>query len=40
MANEAIAVRAKFEKPAKKVQLVLWGSTTSSALVERIRLGW
>ena len=34
MASEAIPVRATFEKPAKKVQLVLWGSTTSSALVE------
>jgi hypothetical protein len=34
MANEAIPVRATFEKPVKKVQLVLWGSTTSSALVE------
>ncbi len=34
MANEAIPVRATFEKPVKKVKLVLWGSTTSSALVE------
>ena len=34
MANEAIPMRATFEKPVKKVQLVLWGSTTSSALVE------
>ncbi len=34
MANEAIPVRATFEKPAKKVRLVLWGSTTSAALVE------
>ena len=34
MANEAIPVRATFEEPVKKVQLVLWGSTTSSALVE------
>ena len=34
MANEAIPVRATFDKPVKKVQLVLWGSTTSSALVE------
>ena len=34
MANEAIPVRATFEKPVRKVQLVLWGSTTSSALVE------
>ena len=34
MANEAIPVRATFEKPVKNVQLVLWGSTTSSALVE------
>jgi hypothetical protein len=34
MANEAIPVRATFENPVKKVQLVLWGSTTSSALVE------
>jgi hypothetical protein len=34
MANEAIPVRATFEKPVKKVQLVMWGSTTSSALVE------
>jgi hypothetical protein len=34
MANEAIPVRATFEKPVKKVRLVLWGSTTSSALVE------
>jgi hypothetical protein len=34
MANEAIPVRATFEKPVKKIQLVLWGSTTSAALVE------
>ncbi len=34
MANEAIPVRATFEKSVKRVQLVLWGSTTSSALVE------
>ena len=34
MANEAIPVRATFEKPVKKARLVLWGSTTSSALVE------
>ena len=34
MANEAIPLRATFEKPVRKVQLVLWGSTTSSALVE------
>ena len=34
MANEAIPIRATFEKPVKKVQLVLWGSTTSAALVE------
>lgn len=34
MANESIPVRATFEKPVKKVQLVLWGSTTSAALVE------
>ncbi len=34
MANESIPVRATFEKPVKKVQLVLWGSTTSSALLE------
>ncbi len=34
MANEAIPVRATFEKPVKRVQLVLWGSTTSSALLE------
>jgi hypothetical protein len=34
MANEAIPLRAAFEQPVRKVQLVLWGSTTSSALVE------
>lgn len=34
MANEAIPIRATFEKPVKKVQLVLWGSTTSAAKVE------
>ncbi len=34
MAGEAIPVRAKFETPVKKVHLILWGSTTSSALVE------
>lgn len=34
MANEAIPVRVTFPQPVKKVQLVLWGSTTSSALVE------
>ncbi len=34
MANEAIPVRATFEKPVKRVQLILWGSTTSSAVVE------
>jgi hypothetical protein len=34
MANEAIPVRASFEKPVKKVMLVVWGSTTSSALLE------
>jgi hypothetical protein len=34
MADEAIAIRATFEKPVKKVQLVLWGSTTSAAVVE------
>jgi hypothetical protein len=39
MANEAIPVRAKFERPVKKVQLILWGSTTSSALVEAFDIG-
>lgn len=34
MANESIPLRATFEKPVKKVELVLWGSTTSAALVE------
>ena len=34
MANEAIPVRATFEKPVKKVQLVMWAATTSAALVE------
>jgi hypothetical protein len=34
MANEAIPIRVTFEKPANKVQLVLWGSTTSAALIE------
>jgi len=34
MANEAIPVRATFDKPVSNVKLVLWGSTTSSALVE------
>ena len=34
MANEAIPVRAQFAKPVDKVSLVLWGSTTSAALVE------
>ncbi len=34
MANESIPVRATFEKPVKRVQLILWGSTNSSALVE------
>ena len=34
MANGSIPVRATFEKTVKKVQLVFWGSTTSSALVE------
>ena len=34
MANEAIPILATFEKPVRNVSLVLWGSTTSSALVE------
>ena len=34
MANEAIPVRVTFEKPVKSVKLILWGSTTSSALLE------
>jgi hypothetical protein len=38
MANEAIPVLATFDKPVRKVQLVLWGSTTSSALVEAFDL--
>lgn len=33
MANEAIPIRATFDKQVKSVKLVLWGSTTSSALV-------
>jgi len=34
MANESIPVRVTFPRPADKVRLVLWGSTTSAALVE------
>ncbi len=34
MANEPIPVRVTFMEPVKNVKLVLWGSTTSSALVE------
>ncbi len=34
MANEAIPLRATFNKPIKKIELTLWGSTTSSAIVE------
>jgi len=34
IANEAIPLRVTFPKPVKCVDLVLWGSTTSSALVE------
>ena len=34
MANEAIPIRATFEKPVKNVKVVLWGSTTSFAMVE------
>jgi hypothetical protein len=34
MANESIPVRATFEKPVHRVKLVLWGSTTSAALLE------
>ncbi len=33
MANEAIPIRATFDKQVKSVKLVLWGSTTSSAFV-------
>ena len=39
MANEAIPIRATFEKPVNRVQLVLWGSTTSAALVEAFDIG-
>lgn len=34
MATEAIPVRATFQTPVRRVQLVLWGSTTSAAHVE------
>ncbi len=34
MAQEAIPIRATFEKPVREVRLVLWGSTTSAAWVE------
>lgn len=34
MADEAIPVRVTFPRPVDKVQLSLWGSTTSAALVE------
>jgi len=34
MANESIPVRVTFPRPAHKVKLVMWGSTTSAALVE------
>lgn len=34
MANEAIPVRVKFERGAKKVTVILWASTTSAAFLE------
>lgn len=34
MANEAIPVRATFEKPIRRATLRLWASTTSSALIQ------
>lgn len=34
MANEAIPVRATFDRPARLVKVVMWGSTTSSAWLE------
>jgi hypothetical protein len=34
MANEAIPLRVQFSKPVDNVTLVLWGSTTSAAIVE------
>lgn len=34
MADESIPVRVTFPRPVNHVTLVLWGSTTSSALVE------
>ncbi len=34
IANEAIPFRVTFPRPVNKAELILWGSTTSSALVE------